>query len=195
MEKSEQINELAAALAKAQGQMEAATKDSANPFFKSKYADLAAIVAAIKKPLADNGLAYVQLVDHAEGGVMVETVLMHSSGQWISSRLKMPVVKSDSQGVGSAITYGRRYGLQAMVGIPADDDDGNAAAGHKPGKERTVKERVLGEELENANAAAHLRNIVNKYKAQAQEEGWYGELERAAVDIAKTRGWNKEPQA
>lgn len=130
MNKSETIGALAAALAKAQGEMGAAIKDAANPFFKSRYADLAAVVDALKKPFASNGLSYVQTTDADETSVYVETLLMHSSGEWISGRLKMPVSKpNDPQALGSAMTYCRRYGLQAIAGIPADDDDGNAAAG------------------------------------------------------------------
>lgn len=129
MNKSETIGELAKALAKAQSEMTFAKKDNSNPFFKSKYADLANVVEAIKKPLADNGLAYVQATDIDDGGVIIETTLMHSSGEWYSSRLRMKPVKDDPQGIGSCITYARRYGLQALVGVPSDDDDGNAASG------------------------------------------------------------------
>jgi len=133
MNKSEQINELAAALAKAQGQMEGAKKDSDNPFFKSKYADLASVVDAIRGPFAEHGLAYVQAPAPAEGNwVHVETILMHTSGQWISSTVEVPVTKEDAQGYGSALTYARRYGLQAIAGVAAEDDDGNAAAKAKP---------------------------------------------------------------
>ncbi len=88
MDKSDSIGALAAALAKAQGQMGAAKENAANPYFKTKYADLASIVEAIKEPLASNGLAYTQMTDIDEaGGVIVETALIHSSGEWISSRL------------------------------------------------------------------------------------------------------------
>jgi hypothetical protein len=130
MNKSEQIGELAAALAKAQGQMGSAHKDASNPFFKSKYADLSSIVDAIKGPLSANGIAYVQTTDTDDSGVLVETTLIHSSGQWISGSLRMRPVKDDPQGIGSCITYARRYGLQAIVGLDADDDDGNAASGN-----------------------------------------------------------------
>lgn len=133
MNKSESINELAAALAKAQGQMEGAKKDSENPYFKSKYADLASVVEAIRGPFAEHGLSYVQLPLPAEGDwVQVETVLMHSSGQWISSIVDVPVAKGDAQGYGSALTYARRYGLSAICGVAPEDDDGNAAAKAKP---------------------------------------------------------------
>lgn len=133
MNSSEQINEIAGALAKAQAQMGAAKKDSDNPFFKSKYADLASVVDAIRGPFAENNLSYVQLPIVSEGNrVMVETVLMHATGQWISSVVDVPVSKADAQGYGSAITYARRYGLQAIAGVAAEDDDGNAAAKAKP---------------------------------------------------------------
>lgn len=133
MNRSEQINELAAALAMAQGQMEGAKKDSDNPFFKSKYADLASVVDAIRGPLAEHGLAYVQLpIPTERDEVQVETVLLHASGQWIASIVTVPVTKQDAQGYGSALTYARRYGLQAMAGVAAEDDDGNAAAKAKP---------------------------------------------------------------
>jgi hypothetical protein len=128
MNRSESINELAAALSKAQGAMRHAKRDETNPFFKSKYADLASVVEAIKEPLAAHGLAYSQVLDVGEDGVYVETILMHSSGQWISGRLKMPVAKpNDPQALGSASTYCRRFSLQSIIGIPAADDDAEGA--------------------------------------------------------------------
>jgi hypothetical protein len=138
MNQSEQLNELAAALSKAQGQIEGAKKDSANPFFKSKYADLASVWEACRKPLTDNGLSIIQCPEESENGIAIETMLLHSSGQWKSSRYSMPVSKVDAQAVGSAITYGRRYALAAMVGVAPEDDDGNAAAKGKP--EEKVKD-------------------------------------------------------
>ena len=133
MQKSDSIAALAAALCKAQATMKAAIKDSSNPFFNSKYADLTSIIEASKEPLSDNDLAFVQTTDLAEPAnstfcVTVETVLMHSSGEWIMGKLRMPCPKTDPQSVGSAITYARRYGLQAIIGLPTDDDDGNAAS-------------------------------------------------------------------
>ena len=129
MRTSENINELALALSKAQGQMESAKKDSTNPHFRSKYADLAAVVEAIKKPLTDNGLSYLQGFGWDEhGALIVHTRLLHSSGQWVESDLRVRPVKDDPRGVGSAVSYGRRYALQSLVGLTADDDDGNASS-------------------------------------------------------------------
>lgn len=127
MHKSETIGKLAEALAKAQAKMEPAKKDSKNPFFNSQYADLAACWNAARKPLTDNGLAVIQTTGLSDAGIVIETTLAHASGEWLSSSLLMPLVKRDSQGVGSAITYGRRYALAAIVGLVTDDDDGEAA--------------------------------------------------------------------
>jgi hypothetical protein len=132
MKTSEQIKEIALALHKAQGKVRAALKDSMNPHFRSKYADLSSVIEAVKQPLWDNGIVFLQGVSGAENGVAVETMLLHVSGEWMSSTLEIPASKQDAQGYGSAITYGRRYGLQAMCGVPAEDDDGNAATASAP---------------------------------------------------------------
>ena len=133
MIQSESINELAAALSKAQAQMEFARKDSSNPFFKSKYADLSSVWAACKKPLAENGLSIVQACNFLEDKpdyVCVETQLNHASGQWMRGKLVMKPVKNDPQAIGSCLSYARRYSLSAMIGVYADDDDdGNLASG------------------------------------------------------------------
>jgi hypothetical protein len=127
MERSEQLNELAAALAKAQAELEGASKDGNNPHFKSKYATLESAVLACKAVLPKHGLSVSQFPSMQGDYVTVETILMHSSGQFLSGILPVPVSKKDAQGIGSAITYGRRYSLMAVVGIAPEDDDGNAA--------------------------------------------------------------------
>ena len=126
MQKSDSIKEIATALNKAQDQMSGAVKDSKNPFFKSSYADLSSVVAAVKQPFADNGLSYSQFPIFSEGKVGVETILMHTSGEWLSGELLLPMTKQDPQAAGSAITYARRYALQSIAGLPSEDDDGNA---------------------------------------------------------------------
>ena len=134
MNKSESIKELATSLAKAQGSIKGAIKDSSNPFFKSKYADLASVMEAIRSAFAANGLSYIQTVEPSQADeVRVETMILHSSGEWISCGvLALPVSKVDAQGYGSALTYARRYSLSAAVGVAPEDDDGNAAAAAKP---------------------------------------------------------------
>ncbi|MBP2660324.1 MAG: superfamily protein [Firmicutes bacterium] len=126
MARSEQTNELAVSLAKVQGSITHAVKDSENPFHKNKYADLASVWEACRKQLAENGLSIVQLPDGLEDGCLIlDTTMLHTSGQWISSRIKMPLQKQDPQGYGSTLTYARRYALAAMVGVYQDDDDAN----------------------------------------------------------------------
>lgn len=130
MRTSEQINEIAAALAKAQRAIEGAKKDSVNPHFKNRYADLAAVWDACREPLTVNGLAALQPVCHRDGRNVTVTRIVHSSGQWMEDDgIPLLLSKEDMQGLGSALTYSRRYGLMAMVGIAPDDDDANAATG------------------------------------------------------------------
>lgn len=125
MNKSEQINELAAALATVQGQLAAVPMNCDNPFFKSKYADLQALWDAIREPMSKAGLSVVQLGE----GEGLTTILAHKSGQWIAGTMKVTPVKADPQAYGSALTYSRRYGLAAILGLVGDsDDDGNAGS-------------------------------------------------------------------
>lgn len=123
------IGQLAAALAAAQGEITGARKDSENPFFKSSYADLAACWDACRMPLSKNGLAVIQTTEESPEGVKVLTTLAHKSGEWIRGQLFMKPVKSDPQGIGSCITYARRYALAGIVGIAQVDDDANQASG------------------------------------------------------------------
>lgn len=162
MERSETINELAAALSKAQAKMDFASRDSANPFFHSKYADLASVWGACRGPLTENGLSIVQSPSSDGPIVTVETLLLHTSGQWISCSLSASAAKPDAQSIGSAITYLRRYTLQSLVGVAPDDDDGNAASGNitSPAKQKKP-ERTEPVPLTAEDA---------KYIADAQQE-------------------------
>lgn len=127
---------IAAAFVKAQKGFAPALKTSTNPHFKSKYADLSACVEAVIDSLNDNGISLVQMTHDTESGVKVETVLIHESGEIITSGiLHVPASKQDPQGYGSALTYARRYSLMAACGIAPEDDDGNYAS--KP-KEKPV---------------------------------------------------------
>ena len=128
MNKSESIAALAAALAKAQGEMENAGKNSVNPHFKSKYADLAEILNTVRPVLSKHGLAVTQFPAFEGGTAHVETILTHASGEWMSGTCSAPVQKSDPQGVGSALTYLRRYSLAAVCGLAQEDDDANSAS-------------------------------------------------------------------
>lgn len=127
------VSTLSAAMAKAFAEIEAATKSANNPHFKSKYADLGAVIDAVKPALIKHGLFFTQRSHPAENGVSVETVLHHEAGEELSlGTLFVPANKQDAQGFGSALTYARRYGLMTAFGVPAEDDDGNAAARSAP---------------------------------------------------------------
>ena len=126
--KSDNIDKLAQALSKAQSEMKGAEKKSTNPFFNSGYADLHTVIEASLPYLTKYGLSVIQGNDGKPGEFYVTTMILHESGQWIKSKLKMPVEKATAQSIGSTITYGRRYGLSAMVGISQYDDDGNSVS-------------------------------------------------------------------
>lgn len=133
MNASDSIKELSAAYCKAQPKIEGATKDRTNPAFKSKYADLGSVVDAIKPALVEHGLAFLQIPHEAEAAASIETILLHSSGEWMSLGIvAVPVTRADAQGFGSALTYARRYGLLSGFGVCPEDDDGNAAAAAAP---------------------------------------------------------------
>jgi hypothetical protein len=158
---SESIGALAAALSKAQADITGALKDSSNPFFKSKYADLASCWDACRKQLAANNLAVIQTiyVHWDSGQTMLSTTLAHSSGEWIRSDLPVLAKDLSPQAQGSGITYARRYALAAIVGLAQVDDDAEAAQGRKP---LTVDPRGdLGQDVDPAK-----RDIfVNQFRA------------------------------
>ena len=165
MNRSESIGQLAEALAKAQGVIQNAIKDSSNPFFKSNYADLASVRNVCHGPLSANGLALSQLPENHEGRMVLTTLLMHSSGEWLSGELEMTPVKSDPQGIGSAITYARRYALAAITGVATEDDDGNAASGNKP--VGAIGEKTFGKA--KAIPAAVIANVPVISEEDAEE--------------------------
>jgi len=129
MLQSESVKELNTALAKAQGELFAAKKDSVNPHFKSKYADLASVWEACRMPLSNNGLSVMQMpAEFANNTMTLVTRVSHSSGEWLEQTMTCPVGKPDPQGIGSCLTYMRRYALAAAIGIYQDDDDANSAS-------------------------------------------------------------------
>lgn len=130
MNSSPDIKDIATALCKVQTDLQAAIKDASNPHFKSKYATLEAVWDVIRAPLVCNGLSVVQPVRYEQGfnGVIVQTILMHGpSGQWIASDVPIPTAKLTPQEMGAAISYGRRYGLAALIGVTQEDDDAQQA--------------------------------------------------------------------
>ena len=145
MQKSESIAALAGALAKAQAEIQGAKKDSENPFFKSRYADLSSVWDACRASLTKNGIAVIQTprseITETHTVISVNTLLAHSSGEWVSEELSAVPVKDDPQGIGSCVTYLRRYALSAFTGVAPEDDDGNAAS-HRNGDSKPTRARA-----------------------------------------------------
>jgi hypothetical protein len=131
VERSDSIVNLATALALAQSEIEGASKDRENPHFRSRYADLASCWEACRKPLSKYGLSIVQLPKAEGAAVTVTTLLLHKSGEFIGESFTVTAMDSKPQSVGSALTYARRYGLSAVVGIAPEDDDAEAAQGRQ----------------------------------------------------------------
>lgn len=133
MNQTEDIKELVAALAKAQGKMEPAKFNRINPHFKNRYADFTSCMDACREPLSSNGLSIMQYCETINEKLVLVTLLAHTSGQWIKSHFPLNPMKMDSQGIGSAMTYAKRYSLSAMLGIVSDDEDDDAEAAHGRG--------------------------------------------------------------
>jgi hypothetical protein len=130
--RSDEINELAAALAKAQGQMGNAVMNRVNPHFRSKYADLGSVFVAVRKALSENGIAVTQMINNNN----LCTMLIHTSGQYLGSEMALPVT-AKAQEMGSYLTYARRYSLSSLAGVAADDDDDGNLAAKPNGKAET----------------------------------------------------------
>jgi hypothetical protein len=122
---------VSAALAAAQGEMENASKDRQNTHFNSRYADLASVIQAVRAPLSKHGIAFTQPTTVEGGRVIVRTLLSHKSGEWVGCELSARPQQDTPQGIGSTMTYLRRYSLMAMTGIAPDDDDGEAGMGRE----------------------------------------------------------------
>lgn len=154
MQQSEQINELAAALSKAQGEIEGAKKDSVNPFFKSHYADLSSVIAAIKEPLVKHGLSVTQMTSIVgHDSLCVVTQIMHSSGQWMRGYFPITPKDNSPQALGSATSYSRRYSLQAAFCVSALDDDAEGASSHKPAAQGKQHNNVTAAPQQTAAAS------------------------------------------
>ena len=155
---SDSIANLTLALSIVQGKMTHAIKDSANPFFKSKYADLESVWDVCRSLLSENGLAVMQFpgdinfvqLEKENGDINIATkmslttIISHKSGEFISQEMSVPVTKPDAQGAGSALTYMRRYALAAVVGVVQADDDANAAVVSKSSSAmKTIAKDIL----------------------------------------------------
>jgi hypothetical protein len=189
MDMSKDIGKLAGSLAKAQGKIRNAKKDSTNPFFKSDYADLSSVWNACRAELSSNDIAVIQTLDSdPDGRVYVITTIAHSSGQWMRGRIGAKPTKNDPQGIGSTLTYLRRYSLAAMVGVaPAgEDDDGQAGSTKgdtKPATTSKKKPQAKPEpepepepENENALTVAQVKGLMAKAKANGFTEKEFDDM-------------------
>lgn len=161
MPQSEKIGELAKAIAAAQAEMKPVKRENENPFFKSRYADLASVWEAIK-PFHAHGIAVTQIpFDAGLGMIGLTTQLTHESGEWISGSLALPVSKEDAQGVGSAITYARRYAIGCLTGVVTeDDDDGNQAVQAKPAQRFAQQKATVAQKM--AEIRQDIKQIVEE---------------------------------
>lgn len=185
MKQSESISKLAQALVNAQGELRHAKENAVNPHFKNNYADLSSVIDAIRPAFAKFGLAFVQFETfEAPNTVSVETVLMHQSGEFISEKSGCLAPKSDPQGIGSAITYLRRYSLAALAGITQADDDGNEQSGQKPEQSKQApapkQEQPKQEEQKNQKLSQNDYkagdevdvSVWSSYKSTAGKASW-----------------------
>lgn len=188
MKTSEQLDKLAPAMAKAQSEMGGAAKDTTNPFFGKKYADLTSVWEACKYALHSNGFSVIQSPIDREGRIGVSTLLLHSSGQYVMDEYTLAVKKeNDPQADGSALTYSRRYALAAFVGVCPVDDDGEDAMARKK-KEDTEKKRLADiqatkdqDEKPKTYTAADYIAIADKESKDAKSlDAWYKKWNQSA---------------
>jgi len=171
----------------AQKEFGPALKSSTNPHFRSRYADLSACVEAVIDALNANGLGLVQITHPCESGVSVETILVHESGQTMSSgALHLPASKQDAQGYGSALTYARRYSLMAICGIAPEDDDGNKASKPIEIKAKDVK-------VERVSVVSKVTGEVTEM-LNATKDGKKSRIEKTIYDI-RTLAEEQQPAA
>jgi hypothetical protein len=155
--RSPQINELASALAKAQAEMKVASLEAENPYFKNRYADLAAIIRASRPALTKHGLAVSQqILVHEDGQSVMHSILMHSSGQWIETCMRIVPAKNDLQTLGSCLTYLRRYGYAALVGVTASDEDDDGEVAMTPIRQKAEQGTALNLKYDPRNEPADL---------------------------------------
>lgn len=144
MKTSEQINEIAKSMCAAQGQMKPAQKDAINPHYKSKYSDISSVWEAMRIPLSSNLITVWQDVTTEEAKISVVTRLIHASGQWVEfGPLSIPLSKKDAHGIGSAISYAKRYALCAAVGVVSGDEDDDANEAVKKSNDHQMKEKPV----------------------------------------------------
>ena len=184
------IGKLVEALSKAQAKFDHAKKEVKNDFFKSKYADLASVIDAVRIPLSENGLAVIQTTGIVAEKVVLTTLLAHTSGEWMRAEYPINPIKQDPQGFGSALTYARRYCFSSITGIASEDDDdaNDGSRIFKTAKQRTklfndVKEELLGTENMQELASIWKFRTNDIAKLRQSDEQIYDELEKIKDEL------------
>lgn len=178
--------ELFAALAAAQGEIENASKNAANPHFRSKYADLAEVLNTVRPVFAKHGLSLIQSPGYDGSVAHVTTVLAHKSGGYLTSTASCVPAKADAQGIGSATTYLRRYSAAAVAGIAQEDDDGNSAAHNKPHAVITPEQAAnLRDDLDSVGG--DVAKFCEAFGIKSIDEMPSSRLKNAQAMIAKKR--------
>ena len=178
MRTSETVSKIASALTLAQAKMGGAAKSATNPHFKSRYANLEAVIEAVKGPLLDNGIMFMQSPTNDSTGVQVTTRLQHESGEFIEDTIYLPIPQQTPQAYGSGITYAKRYALQSMCGIPSEDDDGQAASEPKKPVSAPIPANAEGKDIfDNLDAAGkdYLTGVADEL-AKMHKAGGSGEI-------------------
>lgn len=185
--RSKTIAKLAAALSKAQGEYGVAMKDTSNPFFKSKYADLSSIINATRKALSDNGIAVVQPVQSdTDKKLVIITTLLACGEEWMETDLHVPTAKWDAQTLGSASTYGRRYALQGILTVAGEDDDGNQATEASAAQARDDHHSALTPKMESQQRIATFQ--VKAFWDAAKKAGkTEGQVSAYLADLGKVQ--------
>ena len=165
MRTSETITKISTALLQAQKSLTFASKNSKNPHFKNTYADLSAVIDAVKPALNEAGIVFLQTPTPSDNGYLfLTTRLIHESGEWIEDTATCPLPKQDPQGYGSALTYARRYSLMAACGIAPEDDDGNSASRRTEIKS-TVNESQIADLMAAMDDCTTLEDLQKTYKS------------------------------
>jgi len=188
MKTSIEINDIALALSSAQASFTGAKKLNKNPFFNATFSDLASVITAISLPFYENNLSFIQAAEYKSGMIAITTRIMHKSGQWVESITKIPTLKQDPQGFGSAISYARRYGLQSLAGLPSVDDDGHYSSAVEQQKEDETAALEININADLIKAAKNMEQLVKIWTLIPKK--YHSDLE--SVKNEKKRGLNNE---
>lgn len=190
MQHSDSLASLAAALSKAQAEIQPAVKDKLNPHLKTRYASLDSVMDAVRGPLASHGLSVVQMPDADEPGYLALTTrLMHASGEWLEGRCRIRLGKDDAQGFGAALSYAKRYALAAMLGVASDEDDDGEGAKAQPARQqqapRAQAQQARPAAAQATQAADHGAVVAINRKLEEELEFGSGERDQKLSFI----GW------